>query len=54
MTNVGSAYKYETPFRGPYGIFRTRKNGTFTFQTGAVTYRLNIRNIKPYNDADVE
>ena len=54
MTNMSSAYKYETPFRGPYEIFRTWTNGIVTLQKGAVTNIINIRNIKPYNDADVE
>ena len=54
MTNIRSTYKYETLFKGPYEIFQTWTNGTFALQTGAVTHRLNIRNIKTYNDADVE
>ena len=54
MTKNRSAYKYKTPFRGPYEIVQTLTNGTVTLQTGAVTHRINIRNIKPYNDADVE
>ena len=54
MTKMRSAYKYETPFRGPYEIFRTQANRTVTLQTGAFTQRINIRSIKPYNDADVE
>ena len=29
-------------------------NGTFNLRTGAVTHRINIRNINPYNDADVK
>ena len=50
-TKNRSAYKYETPFRG---IVQTWTNGTVTLRTGAVTHRVNIRNIKPYNDADIE
>ena len=46
--------KYETLFRGPYEIVQTWENGTFTLQTGAVTKIINIRNIEPYNDADIE
>ena len=48
-----SAYKYETPFRGPYKIFRTFTNKTVTLKIVAVTQRINIYNIKPSNDADV-
>ena len=54
MTKNGSVYKYKTPFRGPYEIVQTWTNGTVTLQTGTVTHRINIRNIKPYNYADVE
>ena len=53
-TNNRSAYKYETPLRGPYKIVRTWKNWTVTLRTGVVTHRTNIHNIKPYNDADIE
>ena len=54
MTNYRSAYKYKTPFRGPCKIIHTWENGTVTLRTGAITHRINILNIKPYNDADVE
>ena len=54
MTKMRSAYKYETLFRGPYDFFQTWKNGAVTLQTGLVTHKINIRNIKPYNDSDVE
>ena len=53
-TKSRSAYKYETPFRGPYEVVQKCTNGTFTLRTGAVTHRVNIRNIKTYNDAIVE
>ena len=51
---IRSAYKYETPFRGPFEVVQTCTNGTVTLQTGGVTNRVKTRNIKPYNDADVE
>ena len=54
MTKIRSAYKYEPPFRGPYEMFWPRNNGTVTLRIGAVTHRINIRNIKTYNDVDVE
>ena len=35
-------------------LFRYRKNGTVTVQTGAVKKKVNIRNIRRYNDEEVE
>ena len=52
-TKIRSAYKYETLFRCPYEIFLIWKNGTVTLRTGVVTHIINIRNINPYNNADV-
>ena len=54
MTRNNLAYKYENLFKGPYEIFQTWKNGTVTLQMGSVTMRINICNIKPYNNIDVE
>ena len=54
MTKMSSVYKYKTPFRVPYEFFWRWKNGTVTLLTGAVTHRINVCNIKPYNYADVE
>ena len=54
MTLTKSAYKYETPYRGPYKIVQTWKNGTVALRMGAVTMRLNICNIKPYNNLVVQ
>ena len=54
MKKSKSACKYETPFKGPYGIFHTWTNGTVTLRTGAVTTIINIRNIKPYCTLIVE
>ena len=48
------AYKYETPFQGPYGIIQTWTNGTITIQTGVVTDKLHIRHIKPYKGPEIE
>ena len=48
------AYKYETLFQGLYEIIQTWMNGTVTIQTGAVTARLNIHRLKPYNNPEVE
>ena len=54
MLRKNQAYKYKTPFQGPYEIVKTWMNGTVTVQTGAVTSRLNIRRIKPYNSPEIE
>ena len=54
MSKMRSVYQYKTLCRGHYEIFRTCTNGKFTLQTGAVTHRINICNIKPYNYVDVE
>ena len=53
MTKMMSSYKLKDPFRGPYEFVRTWENGTFALRTVEVTHRINIRNIKLYNDADV-
>ena len=54
ITLTMSVYKYRTPYRGPYEIVNTWKNGTVTLRIGAVTMRINIHNIKPYNTPMVE
>ena len=54
MVRRNQAYKYRTPFQGPYEIIQTWTNGTVTIKTGAVTSKLNIRRIKPYNNSEVE
>ena len=54
MTLNKSAYKYETPYRGPYKKNQTWKNGTVTLRVGTVTMRINIRNIKPYNTLNAQ
>ena len=54
MTLTKLAYKYKTPYRGPYKIVQTWKNGTVTLRMGAVTMRINICNIKLYNTLMVE
>ena len=54
MTRIKPAYKYETLLKGLYEIFHTWINGTSTLQTGAVTTRVNIINIRPYNTPIVE
>ena len=54
MVRINQAYKYKTPFQGPYEIFQIWTNRTVTIQTGAFADRLNIRRIKPYNSPEVE
>ena len=49
-----SAYKYKTLFKGPYEKFQTLTNRTVTLRTGAVTTRINICRIKPYNNSNIE
>ena len=50
MTRTKLVYKYETPFKGPYGIVQEWINITVTLLMGAVTKRVNIRNIRPYKN----
>ena len=54
ITLTKSVYKYKTPFRGPYEIYHTWTNVTVTLRMGAVKMRINICNIKPYNNQIVE
>ena len=54
MTRLKSVYKYETLYKVLYKISQTWKNGTVTLRTGAVTTRINIRNINPYLTDNVE
>ena len=54
MKNIKSEYKYKTPFKVTYKSVQTWMNGTVILQTGEVTNRVNIHNIKSYNDSDVE
>ena len=48
------AYKYETPFQGPYKIVQMWTNRTVTIRKGAVISRLNIGHIKTYNSLEIE
>ena len=54
VTINNSAYNYETLFKGPYENFQMCTNGTVTLRMVVVTTKINIRNIKPYNNIDVE
>ena len=54
LTLTKSAYKYKILFRGLYEIVHTWTNVTITLRMGAVTMRINTRNIKPYNTIALE
>ena len=54
VTINNSAYKYKTPFKVPYEIFQMWTRVAVTLITVTVTHGINIRNIKPYNNTDVE
>ena len=54
MTQTMSAYIYKTPYGCTYKIVQTWKSGTVTLIIGAVTMRINIRNINPYNTPNVQ
>ena len=50
-----SAYKYETPYIGPFLITQFYTNGKVELKYGAKKIRYNIRRIKPYeSDTKVE
>ena len=46
MVRINQAYKYKTPFQGPYEVVQMWTNRTITTITGVVIARLNIRHIK--------
>ena len=48
MHTKHTAYKYETPYVGPFVIKRCLTNGTVSLQVGTTKIRYNIRPIKPY------
>ena len=54
LTNQ-TAYKYETPYKGPFLITQCFTNGTVKLQCGVIKITYNIRRIKPYkSDKNVE
>ena len=55
MFNNHYAYKYETPYKGPFVIMRYFTNDTVNLQYGPTKNRYNIRWINPYKyDTNVE
>ena len=55
MLTNHTAYKYETPHKGPFVITLFFTNGTVKFQNVATQITYNIRHINPYKpDTKVE
>ena len=55
MLTKHTAYKYETPYMGPFVITQCFTNGMVKLQCGATQIAYNIRCIEPYKfDAKVE
>ena len=55
MLTNNYAYKYETPYDGPFGITQCWRKGTIKLQYGAKNIRHNVRHINPYtSDTNVE
>ena len=48
MLTKYTAYKYETPYKGPFVIIRCWNNGTVSLQIGTTEIRYNISRIKRY------
>ena len=55
MLTNHTAYRYETPYKGPFVIIQCFTNGMAMLQYFATEIRYNIRRIKPYkSDTKVE
>ena len=55
MLTSNSAYKYETPYKGPFFISQFWINGTVTLQCGTINIGRDICCINPYtSDTNVE
>ena len=48
MLNNSTAYKYETPYKGPFLITQCCTNAKVTLLCGVIISRHNIRCIKPH------
>ena len=48
MLHLGTEYKHEQPYHGPYEIREVHSNGTVTIQKGASTEKVNIRRLQPF------
>ena len=55
ILNKHTAYKYETPYTGPFVITQYYSNGTLNLQYGPTKTRYNICCIKRYkSDTNIE
>ena len=55
MLTNNAAYKYETPYKGPFVITQCWTNSTVTLQCGMIQISHNIRRIGLYtSDTNVE
>ena len=55
MLTNHTAYKYETPYKGPFVITQCYTNGTVNLKCGAIKIKYNMLRIKPYkSDTKVE
>ena len=50
IKNPKASKKLDQPWIGPYTVTEAHDNGTVTFLKGAMHDRLNIRQVKPYNE----
>ena len=50
MVRNKSAYKYETPYKGPYGINQPWTNGMVALEIVATENQLITCTLKPYRD----
>ena len=48
MVTNHTAYKHETPYKGPVVITQCFTNGRVNLRCGAVQMKYNIHRIKPY------
>ena len=48
MIDKNAAYKYETPYEGPFIITQCSINITVILQCSTIKIRYNIRHIKPH------
>ena len=48
MLTNHTAYKYETPYKGPFLITQCFTNGVLNLQRDAIQIKHNIRRIKTY------
>ena len=55
MLTKRTAYKYETPHKGPFVITKCFTNGMIDLQYDVIRIKYNIRHIKPYkSDTKIE